>query len=183
MGFLRVSTSAYSAHALGTNDEKDRILAFIRPMCIAITLGLTFILFQKMIGNFALSILNPSEDIKNLADKYFSILIWGAPLVLGNYVILGWLMGQAKLKESLFMQITTNVVNIVLDLLLVQVFNYNVGGVAVATLISQIIGFGIGCILMITCGNFNFRNLTKNVVFNKEAFKSIMKCNTDLQIL
>lgn len=136
-----------------------------------------------MIGNFALSILNPSEDIKNLADKYFSILIWGAPLVLGNYVILGWLMGQAKLKESLFMQITTNVVNIVLDLLLVQVFNYNVGGVAVATLISQIIGFGIGCILMITCGNFNFRNLTKNVVFNKEAFKSIMKCNTDLQIL
>ena len=181
-GFLRVSTSAYSAQALGSNDDKEGMLAFIRPMCIAMVLGFTFILFQGPIGDFALSILKPSEDIKNLALKYFSILIWGAPLVLGNYVILGWLMGQAKLKESLFMQITTNVVNIVLDLLLVQVFNYNVGGVAVATLISQMIGFGIGCILMINCDNFSFKNLTKEVVFDKEAFKSIMKCNTDLMI-
>ena len=35
------------------------------------------------------------------AKTYFHILIWGAPAVLGNYVLCGWLLGmQNTMKRS-----------------------------------------------------------------------------------
>ena len=47
---------------------------------------------------------------------YYYILIWGAPLVFGNYVTLGWLMGQTRVRASVFMQVSMNVLNMALSI-------------------------------------------------------------------
>ncbi|WP_311083527.1 hypothetical protein [Paenibacillus polymyxa] len=39
--------------------------------------------------------------------------MWGAPLTLVNYVLLGWLMGLSRVKATLFLQITMNIINMV----------------------------------------------------------------------
>ncbi len=44
-----------------------------------------------------------------------------ARLVLLNYTIIGWLMGQAKAKEVLYTQVFGNVLNIVLDAVFVPI--------------------------------------------------------------
>ena len=48
-GFLRVSTSGYSAKAFGENNKKEEITVLVRPMIISILLGIFFIVFQKPI--------------------------------------------------------------------------------------------------------------------------------------
>lgn len=138
LGFLRVSTSGYSAKAFGMKDEKEEVLALIRPMIISVITGLLFFVFQNGILNLALRFYKADEQILHYMSVYYKILIWGAPFVLLNYTFLGWIMGRKQIRECLILQLVTNVVNIVLDLFFVKSLNMNVAGVAYATLISQI---------------------------------------------
>ncbi|MFJ5672053.1 MATE family efflux transporter [Bacillus safensis] len=89
-------------------------------------------------------LIQSDADVRQFAADYFHIRIWGAPFTLMNYVILGWLMGMAKMKEALSLQILINVMNMALAFLLVHVFSFAVKGVAAATLMSELTAFVIG---------------------------------------
>ncbi|WP_122640124.1 MULTISPECIES: MATE family efflux transporter [unclassified Romboutsia] len=102
-GFLRVSTTSYSAQAIGDDNNKKKIEAFIHPLIIAIIVGLGFILMKDIIWTLAMKILAPEKLVMEQSRIYYNILIYGAPVVFVNYVILGWLMGQSKVKESVTM--------------------------------------------------------------------------------
>ena len=95
-GFLRVSTSGYAAQALGSGSREEGLLAFLRPLFIAVIVSCSCIILQKPILTAYLSLVAPASDVAELCSAYYEILIWGAPLVLFNYVSLGWLMGQTK---------------------------------------------------------------------------------------
>ncbi|ABR47347.1 MATE efflux family protein [Alkaliphilus metalliredigens QYMF] len=181
-GFLRVSTSGYSAQALGTNDEKDGLFALYRPSIIAIIISFIFVALQVPIFHTAMNLINPDIEVYRQASTYFHILIWGAPFVLLNYVNLGWLMGRKKVKASMFLQIFTNVLNIVLDIVFVMYFKMGVAGVAYATLIAQITAFAIGFYLISV--NLNLSAIKKYLsqLFDQRAFKKIMGVNRDLMI-
>ena len=139
-GFLRVSTSGFSAQSLGTHNDDDRYFAYFRPVAVALMISAVFILLQYPIIHGAMAIYKPDPEVARHAVIYFNILIWGAPFVLIGYVNLGWLMGRKRVKETLFLQVSTNVINIILDILFVWVFKMEVAGVAWATLISQTYG-------------------------------------------
>ena len=143
-GFLRVSTSGFSAQSLGSRNPDDLYYAYFRPCVLALAIGLLFVLFQVPVIRIAMGIYRPDPDVARHAETYFRILVWGAPCVLINWVSLGWLMGRGHVKESLFLQISANVLNIVLDILFVVFFKMEVAGVAWATLISQGYGFSLG---------------------------------------
>ena len=54
-----------------------------------------------------------SDGVTRAAKTYFVIRIWSAPLALANYVVLGWLIGQARATLALSVQIAINVINMV----------------------------------------------------------------------
>lgn len=143
-GFLRVSTTAFSAQAQGTGDESAKTAALVRPGIFALIVGVAMIFLRTQIFDAAMRLIAPDAEVAFFADGYYRLLIGGAPLVMLNYVMLGWLMGQEKVAVSLFMQIGGNLLNIVLDLLFVEVWHMDVKGVATATLISQVFSFGVG---------------------------------------
>ena len=65
-----------------------------------------------------------SEGVTRAAKSYFLIRIWSAPLALANYVVLGWLIGQARATLALSVQIAINVINMVATMLLVLVARF-----------------------------------------------------------
>ena len=181
-GFLRVSTSGFSAQALGSRDEGQSLLALLRPALIALMIGITFLFMQNPIKNIAMEILKPDAGVQVHTLTYFNILIWSAPAVLLNYVFLGWLMGRRLVKASLFLQVFTNLLNIILDLIFVLYLKMEVAGVAYATLIAQLFSFVIGLYLV---GKRIDRSLIKGIskeIFAKKVFKKIMAVNSDLMI-
>lgn len=181
-GFLRVSTSGFSAQSLGSNSEKDTYFAYFRPALIGILISTVFIILQKPILMGALAIYKPENVVLEGAVSYFSILIWGAPFVLLGYVNLGWIMGRKLIKETLFLQISANVINIVLDLLFVTKFNLGVKGVAYATLIAQAYSFVLGYLIISKKIDFSKVSKFKNELVSKKEFKKIMGVNLDLMI-
>lgn len=179
-GFLRVSTTGFAAQAL------DNCLllrsSLIRPLFIAIFLGLAFIIFQKLIFGASMHIIKPNQDVQHYADIYFSILIWGAPFVLINYVLVGWLMGISKIKAVLFLQVFINLLNILMAVIFVWWFHWDIKGVAFATLIAQI------CCTLVGIW-FTYRYLPKSEqkvdlrsILSWQSLKGVILVNTNLMI-
>jgi len=179
-GFFRVSTTGQSAIALGRNSHSEQASSLFRPFVLASCVGLVFIALQSLIWMGAEWIISPDASVGQNAKIYFDIMIYGAPFVLLNYTIIGWLMGQAKAKETLFTQVFGNVLNIVLDIVFVLYFDMGIAGVAVATLIAQVTTFAIGVgFVLKTCQFSLFDHLT-TAKMSKKDLKVIMSSNMDL---
>lgn len=181
-GFLRVSTTGYAAQALGAADKQLSLLAFFKPLVLALLVGFLCIVLQVPIVEGYLRLIAPAEQVGELCRRYFTILIWGAPLVLFNYVALGWMMGQAQIRASVLMQVSSNVLNIILSMLFVLVLGYGIEGVAVATLLSQLYGAVVGAVLMHYLGRFDYRSLPLAELLDWRSFTGMLKVNANLMI-
>ncbi|WP_374988988.1 MATE family efflux transporter [Priestia megaterium] len=181
-GFLRVSTSAFAAQANGASDSDQGVLALSRPFLLALIVGVLFILLQWPIEHTALLVISPDADVSRFAVEYFRIRIWGAPFTLMNYVILGWLMGMAKIRESLCLQILTNVLNMLLAILFVHVFSFDVQGVATATLIAEVTAFILGLFIIWKSSPVKWKMPSIQALIDTNSTKRMFNVNKDLFI-
>lgn len=148
LGFLRYSTSGFTAQAQGGNNQTEVLMSLLRPMGLAVIFGALFIVLQIPIKQIAFIFLEPSNAVEMHAIQYFDIRIWGAPFTLLNYVILGWLIGMSKVRISLFLQLFMNVLNIILDVIFVKVFQMGTAGVAAASLIAEMGALVAGVLIL-----------------------------------
>jgi MATE family multidrug resistance protein len=119
--FLRMGTVAFTAQALGAAETQELRAILVRGFILAALIGLTLVALQVPLASLLLGAMGGSEGVTRAARTYFAIRIWSAPLALANYVVLGWLIGQARATLALATQIAINVVNMVATVLLVSV--------------------------------------------------------------
>ena len=181
-GFLRVSTTGYAAQAFGAADRELGTLAFFKPLVLALLISLACIVFQKPILESYLAMIGAAPEVNDLCREYYYILIWGAPLVLGNYVALGWLMGQTRVRASVFMQVSMNVLNMALSIWFVFGLHMDIVGVAFATLLSQLYGGVLSVVLMYYYGDFDYKNLPWGELLDWRTFIGMLKVNVNLMI-
>ena len=181
-GFLRVSTTGYAAQAFGAADKELGTLAFFKPLVLALLISLACIVFQKPILESYLAMIGAAPEVNDLCREYYYILIWGAPLVLGNYVALGWLMGQTRVRASVFMQVSMNVLNMALSIWFVFSLHMDIVGVAFATLLSQLYGGVLSVVLMYYYGEFDYKNLPWGELLDWRTFIGMLKVNVNLMI-
>lgn len=181
-GFLRVSTTGYAAQAFGAADRELGTLAFFKPLVLALLISLACIVFQKPILESYLAMIGAAPEVNALCREYYYILIWGAPLVLGNYVALGWLMGQTRVRASVFMQVSMNVLNMALSIWFVFGLHMDIVGVAFATLLSQLYGGVISVVMMYYYGDFDYKNLPWGELLDWRTFIGMLKVNVNLMI-
>ncbi|MGB1197765.1 MAG: MATE family efflux transporter [Thalassotalea sp.] len=185
-GFLRMSTTGLAAQAFGQNSAKQSQLVLLRGLVVALCIGVTIIVFQSPYISSALYFAGGSEQVQFYAREYSEIRVYGVPAAIANVVILGWLLGNHRAKAVMWLLIVTNLVNLSLDLLFVWGFEWQVKGVAWATLIAEYSGLLMGC-LIIYLGktdtdnaNQSWRIVTWLEVFNKHALVKYFKLNRDI---
>ncbi len=147
-GFLRMGTTGLVAQARGARDTEEAKAAYFRAFYLGLLIGFTLMLLQYPIGKLAFSIIEGSPQVENAALTYFGIRIWAAPVSLAYLAIIGYLLGQQKSSTILVLQLILNGTNIVLDILFVVVFGWGVAGIAAATVIAEVLAFGIGMYLV-----------------------------------
>ena len=76
-----------------------------------------------------------------MAVDYFQIRVWGFPLTLITFTIFGVFRGLQNTSIAMRISIVGGVLNAVLDVLLVFVFNFDVVGIAWASLAAQSVMF------------------------------------------
>ena len=145
--FLRMGTVAFTAQAIGAGETQEISAILVRGFAIAALIGAVLIALQVPLGATLLGAMGGSEGVTRAAKLYFSIRIWSAPLVLANYVVLGWLIGQARAKLALGVQVAINLVNVMATASLVLVANAGIGGAAMAAVIAEATGLVLGLLI------------------------------------
>lgn len=148
LGFLRQSTSGLTAQAFGSGDTAGEWLVLRRGAIVAAAGAAALIALSPWIASAVLRFMEADASASALARRYFLIVIWGAPAVLGTYVLSGWFLGMQDSRKTMWMAIVTNVVNIAVSLPLVFVAGMKLDGVAVGTLVSQWAGFAVGVVML-----------------------------------
>lgn len=146
-GFLRMGTSGMTSQSLGRRDLGETMRMLARSLGIAMAIALALIILQIPLRGLAMTIMKPTDEVRQLASTYFNILIWGAPAMLGLYSFSGWFIGMQNSRSPMIVAIVQNVVNIAASTLLVFGFGLKVVGVATGTLIAQYSGFLMAAVL------------------------------------
>ena len=169
-GFLRMSTTGLSAQTLGLGDLSKNLLVLLRGVFLAFIIGLLLILLQSPFLDIALTVAGGSEKVQWYAYQYAQIRIWGVPASLANLVILGWLIGNQQGKAVMWVLIATNLVNVFLDLVFVYVFNWQVQGVALASLLAEYSGMSLGIVFIAKY----YKNALKKLLLDKQQFNRLL---------
>ncbi|MBR4156823.1 MAG: MATE family efflux transporter [Bacteroidales bacterium] len=180
--FLRAGTTGFTAQALGGNDKTETIYSLYRSICIGIPIILLILSLQIPIAKLSELLLDGSDEVKALAISYFYIRIWAAPANILLYCLNGWFVGMQNTKIPMFIAILINVMNIIFSVVFVIIFNKNVVGVALGTVIAQYCGLTLAIILLIKNYKSYFLKINKDILFNFEKIKRFFKVNTDLMI-
>ena len=143
-GFLRMGISGLVAQARGAGEDAETGALLMRGLAIGFVGGLCFFLLQWIVFAGAFLAAPASPEVETLARDYLEIRIWGAPAAIALFAINGWLIAMERTRSVLLLQLWINGLNAGLDLLFVLEFGWGVEGVAVATLIAEWSGLGLG---------------------------------------
>ena len=142
--FLRMSTSGLTAQAYGARRWQATQHLLWRGLTVALSFGLAIVVLQVPLRWLTFWMLQAEGEVAALCTPYYHICVWGAPAVLGLYVLMGWLVGMQNTRLPMMIAIGQNVVNIALSLVLVIGFDMGIRGVALGTVVAQWAGFLAG---------------------------------------
>jgi MATE family multidrug resistance protein len=179
--FLRMSTVAFTAQSLGAGETRELHAILVRGLIVAGIVGVALIALQVPLGAVLFGAMGGSEGVTRAAKTYFVIRIWAAPLALANYVVLGWLIGQARATLALSVQIAINIINMIATVLLVLVADLGIAGAAIAAVIAEAAGLAIGGAIAqrLTAGH---PPLSRAHLFERDKLMRMLAVNRDIMI-
>lgn len=140
-GFLRMAVTGLTAQAYGADDLEKVAGTLVRGLFLAFLFGTLLVFLQKQIIDISLMFIETSQNVETNLALYLNIRIWSAPAALVNYVLLGWFLGIQRPRYTLYLLLLINIANIVFDILFVVVWDWQVEGVAWASVIAEYLGF------------------------------------------
>ncbi len=180
LNFLRSGTVGLTAQAMGADDRVERVNVLHRALILSALIGLLLILFSLPVLELGLLLMKPGDAVAEAVRSYFMIRIFAAPFTLSNYSILGWLLGLARVRLGLALQVLSSVVNILLSIYLGLVRGYGIEGVAWATVCAELLATAVGLLLALRLGGLaraGWRSL-----FQGAKIRRTLLLNTDIMI-
>ena len=180
--FLRMGTTGFASQALGRKDNHEIHAILWRALFVSQLIALVIITLQTFYADIALYLIDGTEEVKLLARSYFDIRVWGLPAAIANFAIVGWFLGIHNTRIPLILLVTANGLNIVLDLLFVLGFGWDVEGAAYASLISEYASSFLGLLYI-------FRELKRypahcsfDIIFDTTELLKMLSVNGDIFI-
>jgi MATE family multidrug resistance protein len=179
-GFLRMGTGGMTSQAYGRGDQEEVRRLLIRSVTVGAAIALGMLLMQVPVQTVAFRLMDCTEEVEQLARRYYSFCIWGAPAVMTLYSFNGWFIGMQNTRIPMCVSIAQNVVNIVVSLVLVFGLGMKIEGVALGTVIAQYAGL----LLALVLGHrqfplFRFRHMPEGT-FHRGALRRFFQVNRDI---
>lgn len=150
--------------------KKSTITSFIFIMCVTVVLMLISLVFIDSI----LILFNMPMELIADAKIYLNIIIGGLFFTFLYNVATCLLRAVGDSKRPLYFLIITSIINVILDLVFVLVFNLGVMGVALATIIAQAVSAFLS--MYYAYKKLDFLKFSKeDLKIDKELFKITAK--------
>ena len=175
-GFLRMSTTGLVAQAMGRGDEAEARATLQRGLLLGAAFGISIFILSPILRLGVFAPFGAEPDVVDLADGYFAARVWGAPALLTQYAITGWLLGTGRTGALLAMQVVMNGVNIVLDVWFVAGLGWGPAGIGAGTAIAEWVALVFGLALI-------WRSLKREQgLLDRPALMALFNANRDILI-
>ena len=143
--FLGISLGAnvVIAHYIGQKVEQNIQAAIHTAILVAIISGFFVMILGQFIARPVLLLMGTPEDVIDLAVLYLRIYLLGMPFIMLYDFGSSILRSTGDSRRPLYALIAAGIVNTILNLILVIIFQMSVAGVAIATVISNIVSSGV----------------------------------------
>ena len=166
--FIGISLGAnvLAARFYASGKEKEMSETVHTSITLALISGIVMALAGVLLARFALNLMGTPNDVIDQSVLYMRIYFLGMPFfMLYNYGA-AILRAVGDTKRPLFFLVISGMTNAVLNLVLVIVFHMGVAGVAIGTIVSQL----ISSILVLRC--LYTSNTSYRLYFSKLGIKT-----------
>jgi MATE family multidrug resistance protein len=147
MGFLRMGSTGFAAQAAGRGDGAALRQILLQGLLLAIGLAVVLGAVGVPLSGVALHFMQPSAELDHLTREFFHTRLFGLPAALASYALVGWFLGTQNARAPLAILLSTNLVNIALNLWFVLGLEWGVAGAARASVIAEWTGALIGLLM------------------------------------
>ena len=148
LNFLRSATLGLTALSLGAGHAAEARAVFQRSLLLALLLGAIILALRRVEASIGLPLLGAEGRVLQAAQGYVLLRALSAPAALGNFAILGALLGRGRAAEGLALQILLNGLNIVVCVWAVVGLHWGVRGAGLAALVGEVAAFVAGLIVL-----------------------------------
>jgi putative MATE family efflux protein len=146
LNFLRSTTLGLTAIALGAGRADAARAILQRALLLAAGLGLVILGLRGVEARIGLTLLGAQGAVLQAAWRYVLIRALSAPFALGNYAILGGLLGRGRAAAGLGLQLILNLTNIAVCIIAVLGLHQGVAGAAWAAVAGEGAAFAAGLV-------------------------------------
>lgn len=144
---LSIGTNVIVARHIGANEQEEISKTVHTAMMLSIVGGLILSVFGIIAAKPMLQWMDTPDDVIDLSSLYLRIYFMGMTASLIYNYGASILRAKGDTKRPLYYLALAGVVNVILNLILVIIFQMGVAGVGIATVVSQI----ISAILIFIC--------------------------------
>ena len=180
--FMRAGTTGFTAQAYGANDRAEMAYSLYRSLCIALIATVLVLSLQDAVEWLSMKLLHGSDEVLAHTATYFRVRIWAAPAVLCLYAFNGWYIGMQNTTIPMVIAILTNVVNIILSVVFVNVMDMDVSGVALGTIIAQYCGLVTAIIFLFAKFRHHLIPIRRVILLQSDKLKRFFSVNADFMI-
>lgn len=168
---ISLGSNVVIAHYIGQKAEQNIEAAIHTAIVVAIASGFFVMILGQFIAKPVLLLMGTPEDVIDLAVLYLRIYLLGMPFIMLYDFGSSILRSTGDSKRPLYSLIVAGIINTALNLVLVIGFRLSVAGVAIATVISNMVSSGIVMYVLLHEAEPIRLNLRKLTIAPKELKK------------
>ena len=172
---LSVGANVLIARYIGQNDRKKVSEAVHTVITLSLICGFLLLILGQVIATPLLRLMNTPDDVIDLAATYLRIYFMGMPFVMLYNFGSAILRSVGDTSRPLYCLVISGIVNVLLNLFFVIVFDMSVAGVGIATVIADGISAGLVMMFLIRNEDESIRVNPKKLSFKKEHLIMILK--------
>ncbi|MBQ8014976.1 MAG: MATE family efflux transporter [Clostridia bacterium] len=173
--FLGISmgSGVMVARHIGERDDKKVHECTHTAMLLSVICGLFIGALGFLASGMMLRLMKAPDDVIDLATLYLKIYFLGSPGLMAYNFGASIVRATGDTKRPLYILAFSGLVNVVLNLVLIIVFDFGVSGVAIATIVSQYLSSVLIIAYLLRIGNSCRLSFKKLKIYNDEL-KSIL---------
>jgi putative MATE family efflux protein len=133
---IGIGGSSIISRALGAKDSEKAFLTFGNQVSLTVILAILFVIIGSVFSVPLLNLFGAKGAILPIASQYFGVIIYGVPFLafamMGNPTI----RAEGKPKFAMYAMMIPAVLNVLLDILFIKVFDWGMWGAGLATSLS-----------------------------------------------
>lgn len=158
----------------GAKNDEDLTMAVHTTIAFAFLAGIMISLLGVGLSPWLLRLMGTPSDVLPQAITYLRLYFAGSMAIVMYNACMGIFQAVGDSRRPLYYLIIAAVLNVILDILFVVVLDFGVGGVAVATIISQFTS-AIIAFTKLTRINSNYKIFIKKIKIHADTLKKLLK--------